>query len=84
MSSKGEGSWLVVMKLPDMKSRLMARCRVRGEAEHTKERLMRLTGNRFPLVVIFEVPDEAEPVEQELSKPSHRYLDYLEISDRDS
>jgi hypothetical protein len=73
MTSRGEGSWLVMMKLPDMKSRLMARCRTRGEAEHTKERLMRLTGNRFPLVVMFEAPDEAETIEQELTKLTHRY-----------
>lgn len=73
MTSRGEGSWLVMMKLPDMKSRLMVRCRVRGEAEHTKERIMRLTGNRFPLVVMFEGPEaEAETIEEELTKLTHR------------
>ncbi|WNZ22726.1 hypothetical protein HJG54_07555 [Leptolyngbya sp. NK1-12] len=65
-SSKGKGNWLVIMKMPDMRSQLMGRYRTRGEAEHTKQRLMRLTGNRCPLIVMFEQPEP--DLEAELAK----------------
>jgi hypothetical protein len=54
--AKNTGDWVVVMKTPDMRSRKVGRYVSRSEAEHTKERLMRLTGNRTPYVVMFDPP----------------------------
>lgn len=55
---RGEGNWLIVMQLPDMRNKPVGRYRSRAEAEHTKERLMRFTGNRAPYVVMFDPPAE--------------------------
>lgn len=57
---RNTGNWIVVMKTPDMRSRKVGRYVSRNEAEQVKERLMRLTGNRAPYVVMFD-PIEAEP-----------------------
>ncbi len=58
--SKGAGDWLIVMKLPDMRSRPIGRYQTRGEAEQVKAKIARLSGNRFPLQVLFD-PQSADP-----------------------
>lgn len=66
---EGEGNWIVVMKLPDLRNRTMGRYRTRGEAEHIKERIARFSGNRFPLHVVFD--PQPNVMQQDLFKRDH-------------
>lgn len=58
--SKGAGDCLFVMKLPAMRSRPVGRYQTRSEAEHIKEKIARLSRNRFPLQVLFD-PKSDDP-----------------------